>query len=165
MSDDVNSGGEIKLVHMGSWSSMTEYGGMGGHQFTKVVQDEASKNFLGDELRPFRVKMFQANGVLEITESGFNAPAMMIKLFESGGRERISIQVGDQVFPDARRDFNRNHAKIKRVKKLALQVTEVKADIFREDAIERRIRFDQICLFSGQDDVKIQVESGIQGKV
>lgn len=75
------------------------------------------------------------------------------------------MQIGNQVFPDSRGDFNGNDAKIKRIIELVFQVTEVKANIFRKEAIEGRIRFDQLGLFSGQDDVKVQVESGIQRKV
>ena len=53
--------------------------------------------------------------MLEITESGFNAPALVIHFFEFSGREGIPVQIGNQVFPDAGGDFNGNHAKIKRV--------------------------------------------------
>ena len=49
--NDVNSSGEIKLVHMSSCT--VENGGVGCHQFTKVVQDKACEDFLGDELRSF----------------------------------------------------------------------------------------------------------------
>lgn len=47
----MNSSGEIKLVHMGACT--VENGGVGCHQFTKVVEDEAREDFLGDELRSF----------------------------------------------------------------------------------------------------------------
>ena len=51
MTDDVDSSGEIKLVHMRTCA--VKNGGVGCYQFTKVVQDEARENFLGDELRSF----------------------------------------------------------------------------------------------------------------
>ena len=51
VTEDVDSSGEIKLVHMSGCT--VEYGGVGCHQFTKVVQDEAREDFLGDELRSF----------------------------------------------------------------------------------------------------------------
>lgn len=51
VTDDVDSGGEIKLVHMSACT--VENGGVGCHQFTKVVQDKACEDLLGDELRSF----------------------------------------------------------------------------------------------------------------
>ena len=71
--------------------------------------------------------MLQANGMLEITKSGFNAPALVIHFLELGRREGIPVQVGDEVFPDAGRDFNRNHAEVQGIIELVFEVTEVKA--------------------------------------
>ena len=88
MTDDVDGSGEIKLVHMGSCT--VENGGVRGHQFAKIVQDQACEDFLSDELRSFRVKMLQANGMLEITKSSFNPPALVIHFLESGGKESLS---------------------------------------------------------------------------
>ena len=51
MTDDVDGGGEIKLVHMGSCT--IENGGVRCHQFAKIVQDQACEDFLSDELRSF----------------------------------------------------------------------------------------------------------------
>ena len=73
------------------------------------------------------MEMLQANGVLEIAESGFNAPALVIHFLELGRREGIPVQVGDEVFPDAGRDFNRNHAEVQGIIELVFEVTEVKA--------------------------------------
>ena len=125
MTDDVDGGGEIKLVHMGSCT--IENGGVRCYQFAKIVQDQACEDFLSDELRSFRVKMLQANGMLEITESGFNAPALVIHFLEFGGREGISVQVGNEVFPDTGSDFNRNDSEVKGIIELVFEVTEVKA--------------------------------------
>ena len=103
--------------------------------------------------------------MLEIAESGFNAPALVIHFLEFSRREGIPVQIGNQAFPDTGGDFNGKHAKIKWVIELVFQITEVKAGFFREDAIEGWIRFDQFGLLSGQDDVKVEIESGIQGKL
>ena len=103
--------------------------------------------------------------MFEVTESGFNAPALVIQFLEFSRREGIPVQIGNQVFPYPGGDFNGNHAKIKWMIEAVFQITEVKANFFREETIERRIRFDQIRLFSCQDDVKVQIESGIQGKL
>ena len=125
MTDDVDGGREIKLVHMGNCT--VEDGGVRCHQFAKIVQDQACEDFLSDELRSFRVKMLQANGMLEIAEGGFNAPALVIHFLEFGGREGIPVQVGNEVFSGAGRDFNRNDSEVKRIIELVFAVTEVKA--------------------------------------
>lgn len=103
--------------------------------------------------------------MLEITESSFNAPALVIHFLEFSRREGIPVQIGNQVFPDTGGDFNGNHAKVKRIIEPVFQVTEVKANFWGKDAIEGRICFDQFGLFSGEDNVKVQAESRTQGKL
>jgi mannose-1-phosphate guanylyltransferase len=41
--------------------------------------------------------------------------------------EGIPVQIGDEVFPDAGGDFNRNHAEVQGIIELVFEVTEVKA--------------------------------------
>ena len=50
-----------------------------GNQFRKVVHSKSGKNLLENVLRLFCVKMKQADGVLQFSEGGFNAPAQGVK--------------------------------------------------------------------------------------
>ena len=84
-SEDVNSLGEIELIHMRS--SLVKNGGVGNYQFAEVVEDQAGEDLLADELRFFRMKSRKANGIFEIPERSFNAPAKLVDRFEFIGRE------------------------------------------------------------------------------
>ena len=100
--------------------------------------------------------------MLEITESGFNAPSLVIHFHEFSRREGNPVQIGNQVFPEAGRDFNRNHAEVQGIIELIFEVTEVKAGSLIENTIQIKVSFDLLGLLSGQDDMEIQIKSRIK---
>lgn len=98
-----NSGGKVGLVSELSVLLLNDR--VRSDQFSKVVHDEAGKDFLEDELHLFRVKGEQAQGVFELAERGFNAPAHGVELFQFGRRELIGVEVGNDRFIRIFRNF------------------------------------------------------------
>ena len=71
--------GKVCLVNILSAFFLNDY--VRGNQFTEVVHGESGKDLLGDVLHLFTLKQAQANGIFELTERSFNAPAQTVEIF------------------------------------------------------------------------------------
>ena len=71
--------GKVCLVNILSAFFLDDY--VRGNQFTEVVHGESGKDLLGDVLHLFTLKQAQTNGVFELTERSFNAPAQTVEIF------------------------------------------------------------------------------------
>ena len=70
--------GKVCLVNILSAFFLNDY--VRSNQFTEVVHGESGKDLLGDVLHLFALEQAQANGIFELTERSFNAPAQMIEV-------------------------------------------------------------------------------------
>ena len=75
----MDSGGKVDLRRMLTVSQNDHTGGDAGRE---VVHNKPGKDFLHDVIRLFCVKMKETNGIFELTEGSFNAPAHGIEAFE-----------------------------------------------------------------------------------
>ena len=81
--------GNGEVCHIGILSGFTVSDYLGRNQFSKVVHDEAGKDLLVDVLRLLCVEMEEADGIFQLTERGFNAPAHSIEFFQFIRREGL----------------------------------------------------------------------------
>ena len=75
----MDSGGKVDVSGIQAVSLNDDTGSDAGRE---VVHDKPGKDFLEDVIRLFCVKMEEANGIFELTEGSFNAPAHGIEAFE-----------------------------------------------------------------------------------
>ena len=78
LSANMYSGGKVCLVNILSAFFLNDY--VRGNQFTEVVHGKSGKNLLGNVLHLFALEQTQANGVFQLPEGRFNAPAQMIEM-------------------------------------------------------------------------------------
>ena len=87
-----------------------------GNQFGEIVHDESGEDFLENVLHFFCVKMEQANGIFELSERRFNAPAHSVKLLEFCRRKSVGIEICHNSFICGICNFKANKAKWQFVK-------------------------------------------------
>ena len=68
--------GKVCLVNILSAFILNDY--VRGNQFTEVVHGESGKYLLGDVLHLFALEQTQTNGIFQLTEGSFDAPAQMV---------------------------------------------------------------------------------------
>ena len=95
----MDGGGEVDLQGIQAVSLDKHTGRDAGRE---VVHDKPGKDFLEDVIRLFCVKMEEANGIFELTEGSFNAPAHGIETFEF---VRGEIEICDDSFEGIVRQF------------------------------------------------------------
>lgn len=102
-----NDGGEVEFIRMLSGarrvgsSKSSDSGG-------KVEENETEPEFHNDRRTFFTVEGRSANIVFQGIKGSFNAPAAGIKVSQIGKRERISGEIGNEVFVDTIRNFKAN---------------------------------------------------------
>ena len=69
--------GKVCLVNILSAFFLNDY--VRGNQFTEVVHGKSGKDLLDDVLHLFALKQAQPNGVLQMAERSFNAPAHIVE--------------------------------------------------------------------------------------
>ena len=62
----------------------------------KVEDEKTGEDLLKDEIRLLGMKMDEANGVFQAAEGSLDPPTHGVEAFQSGGREALQIQVGDE---------------------------------------------------------------------
>ena len=144
-SEDVYSLGEIELIHMRS--SLVKNGGMKNDPFAKVVENQTGKYLLADELRFFGMKSRKTNGIFEIAERSFNAPAKVVNPYELIGRERNRIEIREQIFKHTGGDFHADNSERNRIIERVVKITEIKPDFFRKNMVLTAVLLYEIRLF------------------
>lgn len=81
------------------------------HRTGKVIADQASPDFLDDERSLFCVEFGETNGVLQVTERGFDTPTAEIEFFEFSRREVSRGEIGNESFISTGREFKTNDTK------------------------------------------------------
>lgn len=62
----------------------------------KVKDEKTGEDLLKDEIWLLRMKMDEADGVFQAAEGSLDPPTHGVEAFQSGGREALQIQVGDE---------------------------------------------------------------------
>ena len=75
------------------------------HSAGKVIGDQASPDFLGNERSLFRVEFGETNGILQVAKRGFDTPTAEIELFEFIKGEIIYREIGNESLIIAGREF------------------------------------------------------------
>lgn len=127
-------------------------------EFTKVVENQTRKYLLSDELRPLGVKAGQANGILQIAEGCFYAPAQVIECLEFERRKQGSVQIGDEIFKEPGREFDGHNAEIQGIEARVMEIAEIEAARLWNNAIEIRVGLHLICLLFRQFDMERHVK-------
>ena len=78
------------------------------HSAGKVIGDQASPDFLGDERSLFRVEFGETNGILQVAKRGFDTPTAEIELFEFIRGEIIYREIGNESLIFAGKEFKTN---------------------------------------------------------
>jgi len=135
---------------------------MRGNPFTEVVHDQSCKNLLGNMIRLFALELTQTDRILQVTETGFNAPAHMIQLFQFLRRKQIRIQIGDQRFRGRVRERKTDNTEGNGIKAVTFLGKKVEGNIRWKKVIFVRLlpkkSFYGICLFTGKKKVNRNIK-------
>ena len=96
LSANMHGCGKVCLVNMLFSRFLNDY--MRGNQFTEIVHGKSGIYLLSDVLHLFTLKQAQTNGVFELTERSFNAPAQTVEIFQLISGEGIPVQIGNKCF-------------------------------------------------------------------
>ena len=67
-----------------------------GGRLGEVEDKKTGEDLLEDEVGLLRMKMDEANSVFQTAEGSLDPPTHGVEAFQSGGREALRIQVGDE---------------------------------------------------------------------
>ena len=85
--------GKRNRINVFSFPLVDDYGL--GNQFTEVVHDELSEDFLEDKIHLFCVEMEQAKSIFQMAKRSFDPPAHSVKVFNNSRRKKSRVQIGD----------------------------------------------------------------------
>jgi hypothetical protein len=158
-----DSGGDADFVYMpGSTDRDTD-----AIQYStgEVIGNQASPDFLRDEKRLFSVEFGKADGILEVTERGFDTPATMIELLEFIRREVIGGKVGNESLIFTGVKFETDDAKRQQKEAIRAIVNEVEGSLLADEtnvAIREREVFG---LSANDDEANGDIELIIRGEI
>ena len=135
------------------------------HRTGKVIGDQAGPDFLDDERRLFRVEFGEANGILQVTKRGFDAPTAEIELFELVKGEVIRGKIGNERFIFSRREFKTDDAQRQYKETIAAILNEIEGSILVDESDVTIGEREFLGLSADDDDGNRDVELIIGGEL